>query len=61
MGPSLARMAKRAADASGVLRRVIAVSRFSDARILSQLNAAGVETIPPTSWKRVRSPLFRMP
>jgi nucleoside-diphosphate-sugar epimerase len=29
MGPSLARMAKRASDASGTKRRVIAVSRFS--------------------------------
>jgi nucleoside-diphosphate-sugar epimerase len=29
MGPTLARMAKRASDAAGVKRRVIAVSRFS--------------------------------
>src|SRR5205814_4561418 len=29
MGPSLARMAKRASDAAGTRRRVIAVSRFS--------------------------------
>src|SRR5262245_18186122 len=29
MGPTLARMAKRASDAAGVQRRVIGVSRFS--------------------------------
>lgn len=45
MGPSLARMARRASDAAGVKRRVIAVSRFTDRRILSDLPAAGVEAI----------------
>ncbi|MGI9325900.1 MAG: hypothetical protein ACR2PZ_11820, partial [Pseudomonadales bacterium] len=30
MGPSLAQMARRASDAAGTNRRVIAVSRFSD-------------------------------
>ena len=45
MGPSLARMAKRASDAAGMKRKVIAVSRFSDARILSDLKAAGVQTV----------------
>ena len=43
MGPTLARMARRAiADLS---RRVIAVSRFSDASTAAALNAQGVETI----------------
>lgn len=41
MGPSLARMVKRAAPE----RRVIAVSRFSSADAAARLNAAGVETI----------------
>lgn len=45
MGPSLARMAKRASDAAGVKRRVIGVSRFSSAREESGLKDAGVETI----------------
>jgi len=43
MGPTVARMARRAiADQA---RRVIAVSRFSDAAVVERLHAAGVETI----------------
>jgi len=43
MGPSLARMARRAiGDRS---RRVMAVSRFSDARAAAQLEADGVEVL----------------
>ena len=45
MGPSLARMARRASDAAGVSRRVIAVSRFSNAEAAERLEAEGVETI----------------
>ena len=45
MGPSLARRAKRAAEAAGAERRVIAVSRFSVARARQELEEAGVETI----------------
>jgi nucleoside-diphosphate-sugar epimerase len=45
MGPSLARMARRAADASGDRRRVVAVSRFSDPAVLRGLKDAGVETV----------------
>jgi len=45
MGPSLARMAKRASDAAGASRRIIGVSRFSDPQQESQLRAHGVETI----------------
>jgi nucleoside-diphosphate-sugar epimerase len=45
MGPTLARMARRAADAAGVKRRVIAVARFSDSRLETQLMSQGVETI----------------
>ena len=45
MGPSLARMARRASDAAGVRRRILAVSRFSDGRTESFLNGHGVETI----------------
>jgi nucleoside-diphosphate-sugar epimerase len=42
MGPTLARMANRAATDG---RRIIAVSRFSSGKVRSRLEAAGVETI----------------
>ena len=47
MGPSLARMARRALDAAdtGRVRDVIAVSRWSDAAAASSLQAAGVRLI----------------
>jgi len=45
MGVSLAVLAKRSADAAGAKKRVIAVSRFSDAAAREQLTRAGVETI----------------
>jgi hypothetical protein len=45
MGPTLARMARRASDLAGVARRVIGVSRFSSIRLEQQLNAWGVETV----------------
>lgn len=45
MGPSLAVLAQRALDETGTGRKVIAVSRFSDAAARVKLNAAGVRTI----------------
>ncbi len=45
MGPTLARMARRASEAAGVRRRVIGVARFSDAHHQSELQAHGIETI----------------
>ncbi len=45
MGPSLARLARRASDSAGVARRVIAVSRFSGPGIRAGLERDGVETI----------------
>ncbi len=45
MGPSLARLARRASEEAGVGRRVIAVARFSDARLRSLLEAEGIETL----------------
>ncbi|MEX2141178.1 MAG: NAD-dependent epimerase/dehydratase family protein [Pirellulales bacterium] len=45
MGPTLARMARRAADAAGARVRVIGVSRFSSTGLESRLTAQGVETI----------------
>ena len=45
MGPSLARMARRASDAAGVPRRIIAVSRFSSGTLEKQLQSHNIETI----------------
>jgi nucleoside-diphosphate-sugar epimerase len=45
MGPTLARMARRAMDAAGVSHRVIGVSRFSSPEQQRTLEAVGVETI----------------
>jgi hypothetical protein len=45
MGPSLARLARRAADEAGAKKRVIAVARFTNSAVLSELAALGIETI----------------
>jgi nucleoside-diphosphate-sugar epimerase len=45
MGPTLARMARRAFDAAGVRRRVIGVARFSATGVEDRLQAHGVETV----------------
>jgi nucleoside-diphosphate-sugar epimerase len=45
MGPTLARLAKRASDEAGVVRRVIGVSRFSSGDLRERLAGWGVETI----------------
>ncbi len=45
MGPTLARMVRRASDAAGVTRRVIGVSRFSDESAERALADHGVETV----------------
>jgi nucleoside-diphosphate-sugar epimerase len=45
MGPSLARLARRASDEAGTKRRIAAVSRFSDASLTKPLNDDGVDTI----------------
>src|SRR5438270_4215812 len=45
MGPSLARMIKRASDCAGTNRRVIGVARFSATQVEAQLRASGIETI----------------
>lgn len=46
MGPTMARMARRAIDLAGLNKRVIGVSRFSTGTLENDLNHAGVETIP---------------
>ena len=45
MGPSLAKLVRRAIHQAGVSKRVIAVSRFSDGEIRCDLEKCGVETI----------------
>lgn len=45
MGPTLARMMKRAADMGAKRLRVIGVSRFSSGSLAADLNSHGVETI----------------
>ena len=45
MGPSLARLARRAADLAGAHLRIVAVARFSNASLPAQLAAQGIETI----------------
>lgn len=45
MGPTLARMARRATDAAGVQRRIIGVSRFGSPDQEDALRRHGIETI----------------
>src|SRR5262245_46289323 len=45
IGPSLARMARRASNLAGVRRRIIGVSRFSDLEEPARFHAHGIETI----------------
>ena len=44
MGPALAKLAKQAIDRAGVNKRVIGVSRFSEAGLQEELNSLGIET-----------------
>lgn len=45
MGPSLARLAKRAIDIAGVQKKVTGVARFTEAGLQDDLEASGVHTI----------------
>ncbi|HLX62855.1 MAG TPA: NAD-dependent epimerase/dehydratase family protein [Planctomycetota bacterium] len=45
MGPTLAVLARRAADAAGCALDIVAVSRFSDAKARAWLDARGVRTL----------------
>jgi len=45
MGPSLAKLAKRAADEASVRTRVTAVSRFGSEAVRRELEAAGVQVV----------------
>src|SRR5437660_10048736 len=45
MGPSLAKLARRAANMGGTGQRIVAVARFSNSDLLAELSAQGIETI----------------
>lgn len=45
MGPTLAKLAKRAIDAAGVDKRVMGASRFSDEGLFQELSDFGIECI----------------
>ena len=45
MGPSLARLARRSASQAGIQKRVIAVARFTNDKVPSELAKEGIETI----------------
>src|SRR2546423_8613863 len=45
MGPTLARMIRRASDEAGARRRVIGVARFSNATLPDELTQHGIEPI----------------
>jgi hypothetical protein len=45
IGPTLARMARRASDAAGINRRIIGVARFSSPELPRRLESWGIETI----------------
>ncbi len=51
MGPSLARLARRAADLTGTHHRIVAVARFSNASLPAELAALGIETIACDWWQ----------
>jgi hypothetical protein len=45
MGPSLARLARRATEMAGIRKRIIAVARFSNAELPPELASQAIETI----------------
>jgi len=45
MGPSMAKLAKHAADKAGVQKKIIGISRFTDASARAELETDGIETI----------------
>jgi nucleoside-diphosphate-sugar epimerase len=45
MGPSLATLARRAADQANAQKRIIAVSRFSDDSLRTQFSSQNIETV----------------
>src|SRR5258706_11732028 len=52
MGPSLARLARRASDEAGAPRRVIAVARFSEPGLADLFRGYGIEVIAADLFDR---------
>lgn len=59
MGPSLARLARRASDEAGVKRRVIGVARFAERRAKDEMERHGIETFACDALDRAA--LARLP
>jgi hypothetical protein len=47
MGPSLARLARRAAEKAGTGKRIVAVARFSNSKLSAELGAEGIRRSRP--------------
>jgi hypothetical protein len=45
MGPSLARLARRSCERAGIIKRIVAVARFTNSSLPAELDAVGIETI----------------
>ena len=58
MGPSLARLARRAIDQAGVKKRVIAVARFTNDKLPSDSLRTGLKPSPVICSTAVRSTNF---
>src|SRR5674476_1464814 len=56
IGPSLALLAQKAIDRSGVHRKVIGVSRFSEPGLKEQLEKNGIETHQALSLIHISEP-----
>ena len=54
MGPSLARLARRAIDQASARKRVVAVARFTNGDLPAALAAQGIETIEAEDIPGVR-------
>jgi nucleoside-diphosphate-sugar epimerase len=59
MGPTMARLARRASDLAGTRRRIVAVSRFSSPETVKSLAESGVEAV--SSDLLDRDQLVRLP
>jgi nucleoside-diphosphate-sugar epimerase len=57
MGPTVARMVRRASDDAGPPRKVLAVSRFNSAALAEQLTESGIEVVRAdlTDWASLAS------
>ena len=61
MGPSLARLARRASNLAGRPRRILGVARFSDPRVRHRLEAWGIDTVQADLLQRHEVEALRTP